>query len=224
MKVKRTKAELEASLREQLDLLVSDCQVFDSGLVAAAKSIALRLRVLLHDKGQSKSLLGQLDLRFRPYLDTGQQRRKRRGIKPTGSYLAVVRIANKDGVHLASFIPRLSDGPEPLRSSSFERWWNDSVIVAGAIHFHRREVILHVADTDGGAHVDAAIDHQYLGMKRGEFLNVWACGDAVYFGTPPREDCIPLLNLEAAVIRQIAHEVLLTLKRVHADLVSGYAA
>ena len=115
MKV-HSRTNLEGALKDQLELLMIDCKTFDDGKPVAAKSIALRLRVLFHDKGKnSKSLLGQLGLKFQPYFDTGKQRRKRRDILPTGSYLVVVRIANKGGVHVGSFIPKLSEGPPTKR-------------------------------------------------------------------------------------------------------------
>lgn len=228
MRVQRTKLELETALKEQLELLVIDCKNFDDGKKVVGKSIALRLRVLFHDKGKnSRSLLGQLGLKFQPYFDTGKQRRKRRDIKPTASYLVTVLGTNKNGTVYVTFQPKLSEGPpmEPLKLSAFETWWNDPVIIGGpGQRFHRRDVILHVADTDGGAHVDSELDPDYLSVKQGKQLNVWSRGDAFYFGPPPADgDFIPAIGLEAAVIRQIAHEVLLTLARVRRDLVTGYA-
>ncbi len=227
MKIQRTKSDLETALKEQLELLVIDCKTFDEGKEVVGKSIATRLRVLFHDKGKnSRSLLGQVGLKYRPYFDTGKQRRKRRDIKPTGSYLVTVKGTNNDGTLHVTFRPKLSEGPpmEPLKLSAFETWWNDPVIIAGSgQRFHRRDVILHVADTDGGAHVDAELDEQYLGVKQGSLLNVWSRGDTLYFGpTPADGNFLPAIGLEVTVIRQIAHEVLLTLALARADLVKGY--
>lgn len=227
MRVQRTTTELEDALKDQIELLLIDCKTFDEGKVVVGKSIALRLRVLFHDKGKnSRSLLGQLGLKFQPYFDTGRQRRKRRDIKPTGSYLVVVRAQNTDGTVHVKFQPKLSDGPseEPLKLSAFETWWNDPVIIAGpGVRFHRRDVILHVADTDGGAHVDDALDPQYLGVKQGSLVSVWSRGDTFYFGPLPVDNFTLVPGLELAVIRQIAHEVLLTLARTRFDLVARYA-
>ena len=228
MKVQRTKSELETALKEQLELLAIDCETFDNGKAVVGKSIATRLRVLLHDRGKSsRSLLGQLGLKFQPYFDTGKQRRRQRGIKPTGSYLVVVHAENKNGTVYVTFRPKLSEGPptDPLKLSAFETWWNDPVIVASPTQrFHRRDAILHIADTDGGAHVDGELDPDYVGVKKGTLLNVWSRGDTAYFGPPPADgDFIPAPGIELAVVRQIAHEVLLTLARVRPDLATGYA-
>jgi len=223
-RVQQTKADLETSLQEQIALLVRDCRDYDAGMTAAAKSIAVKLRVLLHDgKGQNKSLLGQLNLKHRPYYDTGKQKRKHGPKLASGSFLVVVHAEKKKDTLHCSFRPKLSEGDEPLRLSAFEVWWNDPVIVIEpGKSFHRRDVILHIADTDGGAHVDAALDSQYLGLKRGESLPVWTRDDAIFFGSLPLGNGMPVRGFETAIIRQIAHEVLLTLERVRPDLVVGY--
>jgi len=61
-RVRRPKDELQREFREQLQLLALSCKAYDSGLEAAGKHIALSIRVLVHQHGQSRSLLGQLDL------------------------------------------------------------------------------------------------------------------------------------------------------------------
>jgi hypothetical protein len=67
----------------------------------------------------------------------------------------------------------------------------------------RRELILHVAETDGGAHVDPALDEAYMDLSRNNSLG-WMLreGDVVRPFPPPVLPCI----------RQIAHEVLITLR------------
>jgi len=66
----------------------------------------------------------------------------------------------------------------------------------------RRDLILAVANKDGGAHVDPVLDEKYANLSRGNSL-AWR-----YRG--PRGD-IPLEGPEKAAVRQIAHEVLKTL-------------
>jgi len=69
-RVKRPKGELKQELKDQIKLLQHSCTAFDSGLEAIGKHIALSLRVLLHEHGQSRSLLEQLGLRTFRYFDT----------------------------------------------------------------------------------------------------------------------------------------------------------
>ncbi|MGC2803329.1 MAG: hypothetical protein WCA41_15965, partial [Candidatus Acidiferrum sp.] len=65
--IKRTSAELERELSEQLQLLRHACSAYDEGLEAIGKHIALSIRVLVHHHGQSNSLLHQLGLRSIPF-------------------------------------------------------------------------------------------------------------------------------------------------------------
>lgn len=87
----------------------------------------------------------------------------------------------------------------------FERWWNDPVIKDERKRYlNRRDLILNVADTDGGAHVDPGLDEAYADLSRNNSLG-WILneGDVVRPFPPPVMPCI----------RQIAHEVLETLRK-----------
>jgi hypothetical protein len=87
----------------------------------------------------------------------------------------------------------------------FVKWWNDWVLKdkKGRL-FNRRELIGHVADTDGGAHVDPELDEAYMALSRSNSLG-WVFSDSkierAFEGRP-----------ELACMRQIAHEVLLSLR------------
>src|SRR5690554_2237057 len=59
-KVKQTKAELIAHLKDAVWFLQASGAAFDAGHLAEAKRLAVSIRVLVHDTSQSKSLLGQL--------------------------------------------------------------------------------------------------------------------------------------------------------------------
>jgi hypothetical protein len=143
-RVKRTRADLLAELRDQIHLLVHACRSFDGGLEPIGKHIALSLRVLLHHHGQSQALL------------------------------QVVKD-NKGRF------------------------------------FNRRELVLNIADTDGGAHVDPGLDAAYADLSRNNSLG-WNIveGDVQRPFPPPTMACI----------RQIAHEVLKTLQRKAGDHVA----
>jgi hypothetical protein len=86
----------------------------------------------------------------------------------------------------------------------FSKWWNNDVIKdKKGRFFNRRELILHVTDTDGGAHVDPELDEQYMDLSRNNSLNTFVSVDGVESPMPS-----PIL----ACIRQVAHELLETLK------------
>ena len=68
--------------------------------------------------------------------------------------------------------------------------------------FSRRDVVLSVADADGGAHVDPSLEGGYALLSRDNALR-WT----LETGT----DSIEIVGAELAAVRQIAHEMLRSL-------------
>ena len=208
-RIKRPKADIINELNEQLVLLIHACHSFDNGLQPIGKHIALSLRKLLHHHGQSKALLEQLGLRSKMlFLDTAGDLNPNNLL--TENPLCVMRI----GASKNQYIPCCLVGgtPIPARWLPFEKWWNNNVIKDNkGRFFSRKQLILHVADTDGGAHVDPELDEQYMDFSRKNSLG-WVIGDGnIEKPFPP-----PTM----ACIRQIAHEVLETLKIKAKNLVT----
>lgn len=200
-RAKRPKGDLERELREQLQLLQRACSDFDRGFEAVGKHIALSLRVLLHHHGQSRALLEQLGLRQIRFYDSAGS------INPnnllTECKLIVLRLSADGG----KYEPQVAAGdpPRPPTKIPFVKWWNDPVLKDNENRlFNRRDLVQNVADTDGGAHVDPELDEAYLALSRENSLG-WIFGDGnierALNGRP-----------ELACMRQIAHEVLLTLR------------
>ena len=68
----------------------------------------------------------------------------------------------------------------------------------------RRDLIMNVVNTDGGGHVDPTLDEAYLDLSRNNSLGwILEKGDVQEPFPPPVMACI----------RQVAHEVLETLKK-----------
>jgi hypothetical protein len=61
VKIKLKYKELEDHLKEQLDFLITSCDLYDRGKLSEAKRIAATIRILFHDTKHSRSLLGQLE-------------------------------------------------------------------------------------------------------------------------------------------------------------------
>lgn len=203
-RVKRPTADIINELHEQLDLLIHACHSFDSGLQPIGKHIALSLRVLLHHQGQSKALLEQLDLRSKRFLDTAGDLSPNNQL--SDNPLCVMRMGGgKD-----QYLPTCAVGgsPIPARWLRFDKWWNNNILKDNkGRFFNRRDLILNLADTDGGAHVDPELDEIYMDLSRRNSL-----GWNIYNGNIAKPSPPPTM----ACIRQIAHEVLETLK-VKAD-------
>jgi hypothetical protein len=202
-RVCRPKDELKRELIEQLQLLRHSCEAFDRGFEAAGKHIALTIRVLIHERGQSRALLDQLGLRPNYFLDSAGRFRPENLLTEMNLVSMHVRTDSSPW-----YRPRISAGepPLPMRQVRFADWWNNPVLRdVKKRTFSRKELVLHVADTDGGAHVDPELDEAYMAISRDNSLGwVFTEGDVTKAleGRP-----------ELACMRQIAHEILRTIDR-----------
>ncbi|MBV8755611.1 MAG: SEC-C domain-containing protein [Hyphomicrobiales bacterium] len=193
-----TANELKIHLDEQLQFLELSADSFDRGFDSEAKRLATVVRVLVHDTSKSSSLLSQLGMKQQPFFDTSIPF-DRENMMPHSGLIGVV--AGNLGT---KYVPLLDMGPIPARHVSFEEWWGAQVFVDGQKKsFSRKDIILTAANQDGGAHVDPGLDSAYATLSRDNSLN-W------FGGSPDKFEPLPFP--ERAAIRQIAHEVLKTLK------------
>ena len=210
-RVQRPKDELKRELIEQLQLLRHSCQAFDSGLEAVGKHISLSLRVLLHDHQQSRALLDQLGFRSGRYLTSVPPLNPRN--LATECNLVVVQASSAGARYLPSIA--MGGGPFPLQPIPFVNWWNDPVLKDNRGRtFCRRELVLNVADTDGGAHVDPKLEEAYMAISRENSLGWFFGNDSMTSAVEGRP--------ELACMRQIAYEVLNTAQRFVSEF-SQYA-
>jgi hypothetical protein len=201
-RVSRPKDELKRELVEQLQLLRRACKTFDEGLEAAGKHIALSIRLLIHHQGQSRALLEQLAVRPSYFLDSGGPLDTRNLL--TGHTLVCLELSTTTG----RYRPRVSAGepPMPMRQLRFADWWNNPVLKDDKGRtFSRRDLVLHVADTDGGAHVDPNLDEAYIAISRENSLGWQFTTENITKAMDGRP--------ELACMRQIAHEILSTIYR-----------
>jgi hypothetical protein len=142
---------LRRHLEEHIGFLKTSADLYDGGTLAEAKRLAVSIRVLVHDTQASKSLLAQLGMKGRHFIDTASDRPR----SVVTSYAGLVGMLLTAGP--AEFVPHLD--AVSSRSIPFEQWWAAPVI----IDFKQREIgrkrlILAVANQDGGAHVDPDLD------------------------------------------------------------------
>jgi hypothetical protein len=200
-RVTRSKDDLKRELVEQLQLLRMSCESFDRGIDAAGKYIAVSLRILLHHHGQSRALLDQLGFRTGRYFSSIMPIRP--GNLLSDSPMLMMRVTAGTG---AKWHPLVQEptAPVAMRPVPFPDWWAEIVMrdQAGRT-FSRMGLVLNVANTDGGAHVDPDLDEAYMAVSRENSLG-WVFGpeNNMLAGRP-----------ELACMRQIAHELLYTIHK-----------
>lgn len=105
---------------------------------------------------------------------------------------------------------------------AFVDWWNAGVLNDQKGHaFTRRDLVLTVADQDGGAHVDATLNEAYAQLTRENSLqHTWGRNEeggigfmGFVIGDAPVIGEAPVNSIALAHVRQIAWETLDTLHR-----------
>jgi len=88
----------------------------------------------------------------------------------------------------------------------FPDWWNKIVIIDSLkTKFSRRDLVLALANKDGGAHVDPALDESYNNLSRKNSVG-WIAHHSSGVETPVNE-------IELYSVRQIAYELLMSIDR-----------
>jgi hypothetical protein len=191
--------ELEKELIDQLDLLQKLTELYDQGTKTTAKPMATCLRVLLHDKNRSHSLLGQLKLKNNDFLSTCEATIDLPSNQVrAGTFSGLIGINSEGG-----YVPYLDEMPggKP-RKVNFNDFWCETIFIDQQHNkFSRKDIVLFVAEQDGGAHVDPGLDENYVELARNNSLG-WMAGTA--------NEWKPLEDAHLAAIRQISHEVLKT--------------
>lgn len=205
MKVARSDDDIQTAIRRSLRMLARSADAWDTGEDDdEVPRMALEMRKLVHDSGQSKSLCGQVGIKNMDFLDTAMTDRKGLAWPP------ILRMTIGG--------PRSFDAPlddalqHPFRSNElvgFSEWWDDVMVNDPDPGMTRGDIVLAVANQDGGAHDDPKLSEPYYGVSRANALG-WVIVSKE--GTFPGDSPIP------ALMRQIAYELLESIERQHPDL------
>jgi len=153
---------LRERLEEQRHLLDKSIREFASGDLTESVRLAIAMRVLVHETASSKPLLGQLTPN---YLEMKILDRKppAKEEAPPGTPSAVIMSVpisiqlSDRGVFLN---PKLD--VEDYAASIVGKWWTRPILVLpGLGGFSRKEIVLGLADKEGGAHVDVNLSPRY---------------------------------------------------------------
>lgn len=123
------------------------------------------------------------------------------GVQVIGFGLCVIRHRFDTGV--SAYEPAIRNAaPDRLHAPvSFTDWWERPILSDQQDHkFSRRDLVLAVANKDGGAHIDAELDERYRALSLENSLGM------------TQEPDRPIANsVVLASVRQIAEELLQTL-------------
>ncbi|QXC53936.1 hypothetical protein [Leuconostoc mesenteroides] len=157
--------EKNNKLDVQLDLLRHYAKMFDSGVTDMALPMATQVRVLIHQTHNSNSLLNQLDLinKFKAWHSPNSS------FSPNNLLPSWDLLMMSIGAEGASYMPLGSkevfnnrrDSSDKILSEVFcpvELWWQQIVFAQQSEYISRRDIVLFIANKDGGSHVDEKKD------------------------------------------------------------------
>jgi len=200
----QTKDELLAHLKDQIAFMIQSVISYDNGFEGEGKRLAVIIRVLVHDTLKSTSLLTLLGEKDAMFYDSAAVYDPRNLL--TSNCLTMVRLSTKEGAEYVAPLDNLSPSRNKDKRVGFDRWWNRNIIYKDNKEntFTRKDLVLNVANKEGGAHIDPKLDPSYADLARFNSLGwkVFMSGVEKDFNNTP---VLPS-------IRQIAHEVLKTLK------------
>ena len=155
---------LREMLEEQRHLLQKSVNDIAGGDLVEALRVATVIRTLVHETGSSKPLLQQLDQNYLQLDILDVEPPKHEPLPPGTVAVDVlwfpVRIFVKSGVgaFLNAELNVENRGP-----STLGKWWQrrEALIVPGAGGFSRKQVVLGLANKEGGTHVDPVISKRY---------------------------------------------------------------
>lgn len=150
-----------------------------------AKRIATSIRVLIHDKNKSESLLKHLNIKSKiRFVDSAAPNDGRlhsmtgmtgvRGSKNDGYFGLVAKINNQGQLNsVPLFIQHLKEWYQSYQKIDFNTWWDNLIIEVAGQSFSRKDIVLMIADKDGGAHVDKIVSEEYITTKNSSIeLNI----------------------------------------------------
>ena len=156
--------ELRTHFDEQWSFLRTSMREYDSGEWHEAKRIASTLRTLMHDTKSSTSLFQQLEIKDRLKLVNSGAGVDPNNLMRSTSSLTTMGPDLRNPANGMTFYPRpfammLASGR--ITELPFSEWWNMHVVkdVENRV-FSRRQLVLLLANKDGGSHVDKLTNNE----------------------------------------------------------------
>ena len=123
--------------------------------------------------------------------------------KRIGSYAGLISIPLGTGTN--DYLPNLDNLPDNITGYvDFDNYWSEIIFIDNEKNLHsRKDIVLSIANQDGGSHVDPSLNEKYYKLSRQNSLG-WNTSNA-------EGEWVPAGKAELAAVRQITHELLRTL-------------
>lgn len=193
---------------DQMNFLKKSCGAFDQGEANEAARISVALRNLLKDKYRTVSALTHLGVKESiKYLDTSCKESGMCCFKLNNVCNSTFLISNirmglvykeVHDVETYSFTP-LFEQPNWQQYVDFSDWYSQIIYSdpGSSITLTREDLIMSIAEQDGGCHFDKEPDNKYLQFKQKDSLGLNVNGQVVVFKNNPA----------FVSLRQIAYEI-----------------
>jgi hypothetical protein len=217
--------ETERAFVEAFERLARAGMAYDIGHLSEAPNLAKEVATFVYDHGAITSVLSQLDIKQKiDFIDSSfsdsTDGPATDGLLLSNEYFLIDACIGFSGM---DYRPRLGRGES--RAVSFDTWWSGPVL-SRYVHMpagdretiSRSELILHVRNEEGGAHVNwrykrGTPTDKLARLMLGEYVDGYM---EINGGTPQTsEPYIPAY----ATVRQIGWELEQTLRNARTDLI-----
>lgn len=198
-KYRITANELKEHWDDQIHFINKSIKDFDNGDEKEARRIATCIRVLFNETMKSKSIYSQLNQQIHFISNTDLYTPSNLISSWT---LLMMEIKDNNSYYKANL-----DRSSRVFLMTFEDWWNEIIFDDLINKFSRRDIILYVADQDGGAHVDPKLDESYAALIKLNSL-----------GWVQNNDQLPGNNPAYQAVRAIANELVISLNLLNIGL------
>jgi len=203
----RSREELVSLLKGQMKALEASSKNFDAGEEWEAERLATTVFNLVFDGKPIVSLLSQLGVKDSlKFMSTSRM--------PTGLPPPTVAVPSLLSMRLdktgSRLTAKLGDGPPVYRLVPFGDWWKNELIYheKASGQLNRMRLVFALRHQDGGGHMGNLTDGVYVHLKKGAGWQLKHADGKIE----------PVGNLIAASMRQVAWEIMETLKQLGSDL------
>jgi hypothetical protein len=203
----RSREELVNLFKGQMKALEASSKSFDAGEEWEAERLATTVFNLVFDGKPLVSLLTQLGVKDSlKFMSSGRM--------PTGLPPPTIATPSLLSMRLdqtgSRFLPKLGDGPPLYHLVPFEDWWKNELIYQekASGQLNRMRLVFALRHQDGGGHIGNLTDGVYVHLKKGAGWQLKHADGKIE----------PVSNLVACSMRQVAWEVIQTLKQLSGDL------